>query len=77
MPDENRDHPHLPFRTHLTKIISLIMAYNYTNPFVSSPVPSRSTFTATAGSSVGYQVLFSGLPTDVTEKDLRVSDSVG
>jgi hypothetical protein len=47
------------------------MAYNYANPF-QAQAPSRSTFGAASGSS-GYQVLFGGLPLDVTEKDIRVS----
>lgn len=50
------------------------MAYNYSNPFQQAPSSaSRSTFTAASGSSPGYQVIFSGLPLDVSEKDLRVS----
>ncbi|CAD6565498.1 MAG: hypothetical protein TREMPRED_001407 [Tremellales sp. Tagirdzhanova-0007] len=48
------------------------MAYNYSNPFTPiAPAASPSTFTAAAGLSSGFQILFSGLPLDVAEKDLR------
>ncbi len=50
---------------------SLQNAYNYSNPFQQTPSSaSRSTFTAASSSSPGYQVIFSGLPLDVSEKDL-------
>lgn len=54
------------------------MAYQYSNPYqaaaqVSTPAASRSTFGAAVGAAQGYQVMFGGLPLDVTDKDLRVS----
>ena len=57
------------------------MAYQYSNPYqassqVNTPPASRSTFGAAVGAAQGYQVLFGGLPLDVTDKDLRVSHRV-
>lgn len=50
------------------------MSYSYSNPFApAAPPGARSTFTAGLGhSGQKHQVLFSGLPPDVAERDLRV-----
>ncbi len=68
----------------LSRLISIprTMSYQYSNlldpatiatSISSQPTPStaRSTFTASLSSS-SYQILFQGLPLDVSEKDLRV-----
>jgi hypothetical protein len=63
----------------LSRLSIQTMAYNYSNPYAapSQPqgfAPPRSTFSATqAAGNQRFQVLFSGLPPDVSEKDLRVS----
>ncbi|WWC72141.1 uncharacterized protein I206_106101 [Kwoniella pini CBS 10737] len=49
------------------------MAYNYTNPYqsTSSAPPRPVNSPSNTVTSQARQVLFSGLPVDITEKDLR------
>lgn len=63
----------VPLLLHQLVLYRNIMAYQYSNPYIPlAPPAPRSTFNAISTSSHGSQILFGGLPLDVTEKDIRV-----